>query len=162
MDDIGIAANNVKDLTRNIRAVLKCIRKAGMKLTIGKCLFGVIHDEFLGKTISREGISPQARKIQNILGKIRFPKFKKALQQYLGFVNCYINYTPRMAEKLNPFYKLLKAEMPIHVTSDLKGTFDSQKKALCDTCELALKQLLLGKPLVFMTDASLRSTSYAL
>ena len=34
VDDIGIAANNATDLTQNIRAVLKCIRQAGLKLTI--------------------------------------------------------------------------------------------------------------------------------
>ena len=32
--DIGIAANNDTDLTRNLRAVFKCIRQAGLKLTI--------------------------------------------------------------------------------------------------------------------------------
>ena len=34
VDDIGIAANNATDLTRNIRGVFQCIRKAGLKLTI--------------------------------------------------------------------------------------------------------------------------------
>ena len=37
VDDIGIAANNATDLTRNIRAVFNCIRRAGLKLTIEKC-----------------------------------------------------------------------------------------------------------------------------
>ena len=41
VDDIGIAANNATDLTWNIRAVFKCIRQAGFKLTIEKCIFGV-------------------------------------------------------------------------------------------------------------------------
>ena len=41
VDDIGIAANDATDLTRNIRAVFKCIRQAGLKLTIEKCHFGV-------------------------------------------------------------------------------------------------------------------------
>ena len=45
-----------------------------------------------------------------------------------------------MAEKLNPFYKLLKTEVPINITSELKETFDSVNKALSDACELALKQ----------------------
>ena len=74
VDDIGIAANNATDLTRNIRAVFKCIRLAEMKLTIEKCQFGVTQVEFLGRTFSPEGISPQARKIQNFLDKLRFPK----------------------------------------------------------------------------------------
>ena len=81
VNDIGIAANNATDLTRNIRAIFKCIRQAGLKLTTEKCHFGVKQVEFLGRTISPEGTSPQSRKIQNFLYKLRFPKSKKALRR---------------------------------------------------------------------------------
>ena len=140
MDDIGIAANKNTDLTQNIRAVFQCIRNAGLKLTIEKCHFGVRQVEFPGRTISSEGVSPQTHKIQNFLNKLRFPKPKKALQRYLGFVNYYRKYIPRMVEKLNPFYKFLKAEVPIKITSELKETFDSVNKALSDACQPAFKQ----------------------
>ena len=162
VDDIGIAANNATDLTRNIRAVFQCIRNAGLKLTIEKCHFGVSQGDFLGRTISSEGVSPQAHKIQNFSKKLRFPKSKKALQRYLGFVKYYKNYIPRIADKLNPFYKLLQTEAPINITSELKETFDSVNKALSDACELAIKQPIPGKQLVLMTDASFRSAGYAL
>ena len=162
IDDIGIAANNATDLTRNIRAVFKCIRQAGLKLTIEKCHYGVKQVEFLGRTISPVGISPQAQKIQNFLDKLSFPKSKKALQRYMVFVNYYRIYIPRMAEKLNPFYKLHKTEVSINITSELKGTFDSVNKTLTDACELALKQPIPGKQLILLTDASFRSTGYAL
>ena len=162
VDHIGIAANNATDLTRNIRAVFKCIRQAGLKLTIERCHFGVRHVEFLGRTISSEGVSPQSQKVQNFLSKLRFPKPKNALQCYLGFVNYYRKYIPRMALKLNPFYKLLKSEVPINITSELKETFDTVNKALSDACELALKQPIPDKQLVLMTDASFRRAGYAL
>ena len=96
------------------------------------------------------------------MNKLRFPKSKKALQRYLGFVNYYSNYIPRMAEKLNRFYKLLKAEVPINITSELKETFHSVNKALSDACQLASKQPIPGKQLVLMTHASFRSAGYAL
>ena len=67
-----------------------------------------------------------------------------------------------MAEKLNPFYKLLKTEFPIKTTSELKETFDSVNKALSDACQLALHQAIPGNQLVLMTDASFRSAGYAL
>ena len=162
VDDIGIAANNATDLTRNFRAVFKCIRRAGLKLTIEKCHFGVREVEFRGRTISSEGVLPKSHKIQNFLNKLRFPKCKKALQRYLGFVNYYRYYIPRMAEKLNAFYKFLKAEVPINITSELKETFDSVNKALSDACQLALKQPIPGKQLDLMTDASFTSAGYAL
>ena len=91
VDGIGIAAKDATDLTRNIRAVFQCIRNAGLKITNEKCHFGVRQVEFLGRTISSEGVSPQAHKIQNFLNKLRFPKSKKALQRFLGFVNYYRN-----------------------------------------------------------------------
>ena len=99
VDDIGIAGNIATDLTRYIRAVFQCIRNGGLKLTTEKCHFGVRQVEFLGRTISSEGVSPQTQKFQNFSNKLSFPKSKKALQRYLGFVNYYKNYIPRMAEK---------------------------------------------------------------
>ena len=159
--DIGIEANIATDLYRNIRAVFKYFRQAGLKLTIEKYHFGARQVKFLGRTISPEAISPQGRKIQSFLVKIRFPKAKKAIQRYLGFVNSYRNYIPRMAEKLNPFYKLLKTEMPINITSELKETFDSVNKSLSYACQIALKQAIPGKQLVLMTDASFKSAGCA-
>ena len=144
VDDIGIAAKIATDLTRNIRAVFQCISNAGLKLTIETCHFGVRQVEFLGRTISSEGVSSQSQKIQNFLSKLRFPKSKRALQCYLGFVNYCRNYIPRMAVQLNPFYKLLKSEVPINNTSELKETFDSVNKTLNDRCQLALKQPIPG------------------
>ena len=76
VDDIGIAATNATDLTRNIRAVFKCICPAGLKLKIEKYHFEVRKVEFLGRTISPEGISPQALKNQKFLDKLRFPNQK--------------------------------------------------------------------------------------
>ena len=67
-----------------------------------------------------------------------------------------------MAEKLHPFNKLLKTEVPINITSELKETFDSVNKALSNACELALKRPIPGKQLVLMTDASFRSAGSAL
>ena len=67
-----------------------------------------------------------------------------------------------MGEKLNPFYKLHKTEVPINITSELKEKFDSVKKTLSDACELALKQPNPGKQLVLMTDTSFKGAGYAL
>ena len=67
-----------------------------------------------------------------------------------------------MVEKLNSFYKLLKAEVPINITSELKETFDSVNKALSDACELAMKQPIPGEQLVLMTDACFRSAGNTL
>ena len=57
---------------------------------------------------------------------------------------------------------MLRTEVPINITPQLKETFASVNQALSDACELALKQAIPGKQLFLMTDASLRSAGYAL
>ena len=74
----------------------------------------------------------------------------------------YRNYISRMTEKYHPLYKLLKAEMPINITSELKDTIDSVNKALSDAFDLALKQLVEAKQIVLVTGASFRRAGYAL
>ena len=54
---------------------------------------------------------------------------------------------PQDGRKLSTFHILLKAEVPIKFTLELKETFDSVNKALRDACELALKQPFPGKQL---------------
>ena len=66
-----------------------------------------------------------------------------------------------MAEKNNPFYKLLKTEVPINIRSELKETFNSVHKILNDACKLSLNQPIPGKQLDLLTDASFRKTGYA-
>ena len=93
-------------LIRNIKAVFDCIRQAGLKLTIEKCHFGFTKVEFLGRTITSQGVMPEDHKIKKFLANVRYPKSKKQVQRYIGFVNYYRTYTPRLSEKLRRFYDL--------------------------------------------------------
>ena len=109
VDDIGLAANKATELIWHYWAVFKCIRQAVSKMKIKKCHFPIRHVDFLGRLTSPEGISPQARNIRNFFNNLRFHKSKNVLQRNLAFWNYYRNYIPRIIEKLNPFYKSLKA-----------------------------------------------------
>ena len=162
VDDIGIAANTTEQLIKNIRAVFKCIREAGLKLTIEKCHFGVTQVEFLGRTITPDGIAPQDQKVKNFLSKVRFPQSKKQVQKYIGFVNYYRNYIPRLSEKLIGMYELLKADAKIRISEELVDNFKEINDSLAEACGLALRQPLAGKQYVLMTDASFCASGYAL
>ena len=162
VDDIGIAANNAQQLCANIRTVFECIRNAGLKLTMSKCHFGVKQVDFLGRTITPEGVAPQAEKVKNFLSKLRFPKSKKALQRYIGFLNYYRNYIPRLSERLSPFFKLLKETSKFYVPTNLVEDFTNLNELLENSCQLALKQPLKDKQLIIMSDASFTAAGYAI
>ena len=74
VDEIGIAANDMTQLIKNVRAVFN--HKAGLILTIAKCSFGMIEVEFLGTTIAPDGIAPQDHEVTKCLASIRLAKSK--------------------------------------------------------------------------------------
>ena len=74
VDDIGIAANTPEQLIKNLRAVFQCLRKAGLKLSMTKCHFGVQEIDFLGRTIATNGVAPQKQKFAKFLEKVKFPR----------------------------------------------------------------------------------------
>ena len=162
VDDIGIAANDAKQLCANIRTVFECIRNAGLKLTMSKCHFGVKLVDFLGRTITPAGVAPQADKVKDFLSKLRFPKSKKALQSYIGFLNYYRNYIPRLSERLSPFFKLLKENSKFYIPTNLVEDFTNLNKLLENSCQLALRQPLKDKQLIVMSDASFIAAGYAI
>ena len=162
VDDIGIAANDAKQLCANIRTVFECIRNAGLKLTMSKCHFGIKQVDFLGRTITPAGVAPQADKIKDFLSKLRVPKSKKALQRYIEFLNYYRNYIPRLSERLSPFFKLLKETSKIYIPTNLVEDFTNLNKLLENSCQLALRQPLKDKQLIVMSDATFTAAGYAI
>ena len=154
VDDIGIAANDTKQLCINIKTVFECIRNAGLKLSMSKCNFGVKQVDFLGRR--------QADKVKDFPAKLRFPKSKKALQRYIGFLNYYRNYIPRLSEKLTPFFKLLKKTSKFYVPTNLVEDFTKLIQLLENSCQLALKQPLKDKQLIVMSDASFTAAGYGI
>ena len=164
VDDIGIAANTPEQLINNLRAVFQCLRKAGLKLSMAKCHFGVQQIDFLGRIITTKGVAPQKQKIAKFLEKFKFPRSKKAFQRYIGFLEHYRNYIPRLAERLTPFFQLLKTtdtKTKIPITPDLMKEFREINEALDRCCQLALRQPVTGKQLVLMTGASFQAVGYA-
>ena len=99
VDDIGIAAHSPEELINNLELVFQQLNKAGLKLSMSKCEFGRKQIEYLGKTISSTGIAPIEKRVTNYLNKLKPPNSVKSLQHYLGFVNFYRSYIPRLADK---------------------------------------------------------------
>ena len=164
VDDIGMAANTPEQLIQNLLAVFQCLRKAGLKLSITKCHSGVQEVDFLGRTIRTKGVAPERQKITKFLEKLKFPQSKKAFQKYIAFLNYYHNYILRLAERLTPFFHLLKTtgtKTKILITPDIMKEFTEINEAPDRCCQMALRQPLPGKQLVLMTDESFHAAGYA-
>ena len=129
---------------------------------MAKYHFGVKQVDFWGRTITPERVSPQAEKVKQFLQKLKFPKSKTALQSYIGFLNYYRNYIPRLSGKLSPFFKLLKETSQFCIPNTVRDTFNELNQQLEKSCSLALKQPIKNKQLILMTDASFTAAGYAI
>ena len=63
VENIGIAANDSHQFIKNMRMIFECIREATIKLTMPKCHFSATETNFLGRTITREGVKPKKGRI---------------------------------------------------------------------------------------------------
>ena len=111
-----------------------------------------------GKNHHTHGVAPQDHKITNFLSNIRFPRSKKQVQKYIGFINYYRNYIPRLSEKMIGMYELLKADAKITISEELVDNFKAINTSPAEACGLALRQPVAGKQYVLMTDASFRAS----
>ena len=129
---------------------------------MSKCPFGVKQVDFLGRTITPEGVALQSVKVKNFLSKLKFLKSKKAVQMCIGFLNYYRNYLPRLSGRLSPFFKLLKETSKFYIPTNLLKNSTNLNKLLENLCQLALRQTLKNKQLIVMSDASFTAAGYAI
>ena len=118
--DIGIAAHTPEELITNLELVFQQLDKAGFKLSMGKYELGQKQIKYLGKTISSTVIAPIEKRVTDMLNKLKPPNSVKALQRYLGFVNFYRSYIPRLADKTCCLQELIKRDVPFKLSQKHK------------------------------------------
>ena len=110
VDDVGIGAHTGDDMIDNTIEVLQATDRAGLKFNMPKCRLAQAKVEFLGKLISSEGITPLSAKVDKFLKNLKPPTTVKSLQRYIGFVNFYRNYMPKLGNKLHLLQLMLTTE----------------------------------------------------
>ena len=84
-----------RDYDETVNKVLKILWKASLKLNNNKCHFRCTSIVFFGEIISRDGISPDPRKLKALMD-MSPPRCKKELQSFL----CMINYLSKFSQQL--------------------------------------------------------------
>ena len=74
MDDIGCGVELIERHKRNLRLILTCLHRPGLKLSLKKCILGPEKVNFLGNVITKEGLQPERGKIEKILKTLEIPK----------------------------------------------------------------------------------------
>ena len=107
IDDILITGSSDEEHLEHLDEVLHRLAEAGMRLKKEKCAYLLPSVEYLGHTISAEGLSASDSKVLGIL-KASLPRDVTELRSFLGLVNYYGKFLPDLASTLAPLYALLQ------------------------------------------------------
>ena len=106
VDDVLISGSTEAEHLKTLDAVLTRLESVGLRLHKTKCRFMCDQVEYLGHTISGEGLRPSRSKVQAIL-EAPDPENVSQLRSLVGMINYYSKFLPRISTILAPVYKLL-------------------------------------------------------
>ena len=136
MDDVLVASRNLEEHYEHFRMLFRRLAEHDLVLSPAKCQFGQSKIEFLGHTVSKDGIEPLPGKVAAIA---QFPKpsTTEELKRFLGMINFYNRFMPRAAEIMRPLYEAsTKKNAPLHWTGDMDRAFVEARQALANTTML--------------------------
>jgi len=107
IDDVVVKSRDFTKHLADLRKVLECTRKHGLKMNPNKCAFGVSAGQFLGFMVHQRGIEISRRSIDAI-NKIVAPTNKTELQSLIGKINFIRRFTSNLSGKIHVFSPLLK------------------------------------------------------
>lgn len=103
IDDILIASKNRNEHMVHLTEIFKRLEEFGFNIKPSKCIFGVEALDFVSHTINKNGITPTKAKVDAI---VNLPP-PKQIQQFIGMVNYYHRFVPKLAELLAPVHENL-------------------------------------------------------
>ena len=151
IDDILITGRTVKEHLEHLEEVLKRMKEAGMRLKSEKCAYLLPSVEYLGHTISEEGLKTAESKVEAITGAPA-PRNVTELRSFLGLVNYYAKFLPNLSTTLTPLYTLLQKNHKWSWSSEQTKAFEEVKRLL-QTSEV-LVHFDDKLPLILSCDAS--------
>jgi hypothetical protein len=78
IDDVVVKSEGYKDHLANLRKILECTRKHGLKMNPNNCAFGVSAGQFLGFMVHQRGIEVSQKTI-GAISKVTAPMNKTEL-----------------------------------------------------------------------------------
>ena len=95
------------------------LRQHNLKLAPAKARIGATSIDFLGYTISPNGLRPNAAKVTD-LSRQPMPANISQLRSLLGGISYYRRFLPDLATRLRPIHRLLKRNTPFDFTPDME------------------------------------------
>lgn len=151
LDDICCTGIDRTSHINNVRQVLVRLKDMGLTVKVSKCSFLQKSVNYLGFIIDENGLHPDQKKLEAI-SKAPVPNDTTQLRSFLGLLNYYGKFIPRLSIILHPLHELLKKGVNWNWSSECNRAFNEAKQALVSDRVLAHYEE--GRPLVLSVDSS--------
>jgi hypothetical protein len=129
VDDIMVKTMKGSTLAEDLTLVFDRLRATRTKLNPDKCVFGVSAEKLLGFLVLHRGIEANPEKIRAIKA-MRPPTRIKDVQKLTGSLAALSRFISRLAERVLPFFKLLRKTGLFSWTEEAKQAFQELKRHL--------------------------------
>lgn len=110
IDDVLTHSHSFEEHLVDLRQVLLSYRNSKLQLRKTKCKFGYQQIEFVGHLLTPSGHQPIPALVSKISRQAR-PTNQRTLKSFLGLVNYYREFLPKMADIASPLYRLTKKDI---------------------------------------------------
>ena len=151
IDDILIYLENEADHAEHLRIVLSKLREHMLYAKFSKCEFWLSKVPFLGHILSRDGISVDPSKVQEVMDW-KAPTSVHEVWSFLGLVGYYRRFIPDFSKIAKPMTRLLQKDEKYKWTLECEAAFHTLRTLL--TTAPVLAQPDIDKPFDIFCDAS--------
>ena len=136
LDDIIVCGRNKAEHDKNLEMVLSRLSEFNATINIDKCLFGADQVDFVGHTISKDGVQPLQSNIDALL-RIPPPTNTKEVHSFLSTANYYLKFVPHFSQLAEPLRTMLKKDSTFHWNDRCQNAFEQIKQEIASHRVLA-------------------------
>ena len=157
LDDCMVYARDVDEYIERLRAVFNRFREHGITLNPAKCQLGLTQVEYVGHTISKNGLHFTRDKIDSVVN-FPLPSTMKNVKSFVGLANYFRDHIRDHSTRVQPLQDLVegytkqKARQRVTWTDACQKAFEDIRQAI-DECPL-LWFVDDFSPIFLQTDAS--------
>ena len=152
LDDVIVAGRTREEHDVRVRAVLERLEEYQVTLNMDKCHFGGDRIDFLGFSVSSEGVAVNPSRVQG-LRDMKPPGTVKELQAMLGLFGFYSRFIHRYSSRVEELRRPLRKGAPaFQWTLEMDAAFKDVREAILTSSVLAMFDPAL--PTVVTSDAS--------
>jgi hypothetical protein len=149
-DDILVYGTTEANLEKCLRALVGRLKEKNLKINESKCVQKCQKINFLGRTITPEGILPDITLVEKIQA-LPAPSNKRELQHVLGLIGYFGRFINQYADKVQHMQEMLRSNK-FTWNEICQAELNSLKHEL--TKQPVLKPFSVGQPIDLYTDAS--------